>query len=40
MIELEEVETLNINDGKLEEILAKSKNQYGVTWSMYGGSTC
>lgn len=40
MIELEVVETLNIDDNKLEEIVAKSKTQYGVTWSMYGGATC
>jgi hypothetical protein len=40
MIELEEVQTLNINDDKLEEIVTKSKAQYGVTNQMYGGSGC
>jgi hypothetical protein len=40
MIELEEVQTLNINDDKLEEIVTKSKTQYSVTNQMYGGSGC
>lgn len=40
MIELEAVETLNINDDKLEEIVTKSKTQYSVTTEMYGGSGC
>ena len=40
MIELEEVQALNINDDKLEEIVTKSKTQYSVTNEMYGGSGC
>jgi hypothetical protein len=40
MIELEEVETLNINDDKLEEIVTNSKTQYSVTNEIYGGSGC
>jgi hypothetical protein len=40
MIELEEVQTLNINDDKLEEIVTKSMTQYSITNQMYGGSGC
>jgi len=35
MIELEEVEMLDFNDSKLEEILTKSKTQYGSTSNEY-----
>jgi len=34
MIELEEVQVLNMNDDKLEEIVTKSKTQYSVTTQM------
>ena len=35
MIELEEVQTLNIDDDKLAEIVTKSKAQYGSTADEY-----
>ena len=35
MIELEEVQTLNIDDDKLTEIVTKSKSQYGSTADEY-----
>ena len=35
MIELEEIEILNLNDDKLEEIVAESKTQYGSTSNEY-----
>ena len=35
MIELEEVQTLNIDDDKLVEIVTKSKPQYGSTSNEY-----
>ncbi len=35
MIELEEVQTLNIDDDKLAEIVTKGKAQYGSTADEY-----
>jgi hypothetical protein len=35
MIELEEVQTLNIDDDRLAEIVTKSKAQYGNTADEY-----
>ena len=35
MIELEEVQTLSIDDDKLAEIVTKSKAQYGATADEY-----